>query len=98
MKVLIDTSVWSLALRRTDKKKEKSTQAAVLMELIEEERAEIIGPIRQELLSGIRTSEQYLVLREKLRAFKDIEIFTRPLPSLAVATASPTQPSMFSAE
>ena len=34
----------------------------------------MIGPIRQELLSGIRESTQFNRLREHLRAFPDTEI------------------------
>ncbi len=36
----------------------------------------MIGPIRQELLSGIRTREQYDRLRDKLRAFPDLQLQT----------------------
>ena len=34
----------------------------------------MIGPIRQELLSGIRTPAQYEALRDKLRAFPDMAL------------------------
>ncbi len=34
----------------------------------------MIGPVRQELLSGIRTEEQYAGLRDKLRAFPDLRL------------------------
>jgi predicted nucleic acid-binding protein len=73
MNILVDTSIWSLALRRrvTD-----LTAADVVLrnhasELIEEGRIRMIGPIRQELLSGIRERRQYLELRDRLRAFPD---------------------------
>ena len=69
MKVLVDTSVWSLALRR----RRPSTDAAVeeLKHLIAEGRAAIVGPIRQELLSGIRETASFEQLRDHLRAFPD---------------------------
>ena len=72
--VLIDTSVWSLALRRNA----GGADAAVaeLRELIREMRAEIIGPIRQEVLSGIRSLSTFETLRDHLKAFPDIEILT----------------------
>ena len=35
-----------------------------------------MGPIRQELLSGVRTPDQFDALREHLRAFTDIELGT----------------------
>jgi hypothetical protein len=54
MKVLIDTPIWSLALRR-EKTLSRGEQALIaeLNELINEVRVALIGPIRQELLSGI---------------------------------------------
>jgi len=35
-----------------------------------------MGPIRQELLSGVRTPDQFGALREHLRAFPDVELGT----------------------
>ena len=71
MTVLVDTSVWSLALRR---KAANQPEAAELAELIREGRAALIGPIRQELLSGVRTEQQYRLLRDRLRAFPDLSL------------------------
>jgi hypothetical protein len=71
--VLVDTSVWSLALRRRDA---SSGEAAELGELIWEQRVRMIGPVRQELLSGIRDVERFRLLREHLRAFPDIPLET----------------------
>ena len=73
MKVLVDTSVWSLVLRRRVPSREDAL-AAELERLIVTYRVVMIGPIRQELLSGIRTHEQYEGLREKLRAFPDLRL------------------------
>ena len=50
MNVLVDTSVWSLALRRA---KRVDTTPRELAELIREGRVVMLGPVRQELLSGI---------------------------------------------
>jgi predicted nucleic acid-binding protein len=69
MNVLVDTSVWSLALRR--RKPDQSGPVRELRELIVEGRAKIIGIIRQEVLSGVREQPQFLRLRESLRAFPD---------------------------
>ena len=71
MNVLVDTSVWSLALRRR-KVDEESEIVRELRELIVEGSAVMIGPIRQELLSGIRSREQFDWLRKHLRAFPDL--------------------------
>jgi hypothetical protein len=69
MKVLVDTSVWSLALRR----RASAPHAAVeeLRSLVIEGRVVIIGAIRQELLSGIRDAAAFTRLRDHLRAFPD---------------------------
>jgi predicted nucleic acid-binding protein len=45
-----------------------------LTELIQEARALLIGPIRQELLSGIPDVRQFNALRDRLRAFNDVSI------------------------
>ena len=75
MKVLVDTSVWSLALRRSSPTAGGS-QVLVreLEDLIDDVRVVIIGPIRQELLSGIPSPEQFAALREKLRAFDEVPL------------------------
>jgi predicted nucleic acid-binding protein len=70
--VLVDTSVWSLALRRPAA--HGSSETAELVELIREGRVAMIGAIRQEILSGIRAAEQYRKLRDRLRAFSDVSI------------------------
>ncbi len=72
MKVLVDTSVWSLALRRN--RVAEDAFVLELRELISELRVQMLGPIRQELLSGIRTFEQFTILRDHLRAFPDLEL------------------------
>jgi predicted nucleic acid-binding protein len=68
--IVVDTSVWSLALRR--QKSSSSAQAAELAELIREGRIALLGPVRQELLSGVPNAQQYATLREYLRAFPDL--------------------------
>jgi predicted nucleic acid-binding protein len=71
--VLVDTSVWSLALRRkqTDLSPREQALGEALRELIREGRAQIVGPVRQELLSGIREEESFRKVRDYLRAFDD---------------------------
>lgn len=71
MKVLVDTSVWSLALRRRAPHREASDG---LRELVAHGRAAMIGPIRQELLSGIRDAAAFARLRLHLKAFPDEHI------------------------
>ena len=79
MKVLVDTSVWSLALRRPGSRGRAGVEPPPVQELrslIDEGRVAIIGPIRQELLSGVRTSESYARLRDHLRPFGDEPLAT----------------------
>jgi predicted nucleic acid-binding protein len=68
MKVLVDTSVWSLALRR---RAPAHAAADELRRLVTQGRAGIVGPIRQELLSGVRDRATFERLRDHLRAFPD---------------------------
>jgi hypothetical protein len=72
VKVLVDTSSWSLALRR--KKTTDDPLVRELEELIRECRVQMIGPVRQEILSGVRIQQQFETLRENLRAFPDLEL------------------------
>jgi predicted nucleic acid-binding protein len=72
MNIVIDTSVWSLALRR--QRSASTVEARELAELVREGRAAILGPVRQELLSGVRTDQQFELLRGHLRAFPDIPL------------------------
>ncbi|MGA7741858.1 MAG: PIN domain-containing protein [Polyangia bacterium] len=72
MNIVIDTSVWSLALRRA--RSSGAAEALELAELVREGRAAMMGPVRQELLSGVQREQQYESLREYLRAFPDIAL------------------------
>jgi predicted nucleic acid-binding protein len=72
VKVLVDTSVWSLALRRRQQTGEASIAlVGELRALIDEGRVAIIGPVRQEILSGTRTRDAFIRLRNHLRSFED---------------------------
>ncbi len=88
MNVLVDTSVWSLALRRKAQDLSAGERSAVaeLAELIKEGRARIIGLVRQELLSGIKTSGQFEKLRGILRGFPDEPIGTSDYEAAAKAS------------
>jgi predicted nucleic acid-binding protein len=70
MKVVVDTCVWSQALRRQDADDHRVVWE--LKELINEMRVQMVGPVRQELLAGVRVKSQFLNLREHLRAFPDL--------------------------
>ena len=81
MQVLVDTSVWSLALRRPKPAAKASSSptalhlaVAQLTDLIQDSRACMLGAIRQELLSGIKLATQFTALQTSLRAFEDIAL------------------------
>ena len=74
MKVLIDTSVWSQALRRQSAEASSTAQERVvdvLKELIHDSRIAMLGPVRQELLSGVKTQKQFETLQQILSVFSD---------------------------
>ena len=76
MLVLVDTPIWSLALRRGDADLNQREQrlTAALRELIQDGRAQIVGPVRQELFSGIREESSLKRLRDQLRAFEQVPL------------------------
>jgi predicted nucleic acid-binding protein len=73
MKCLVDTCVWSAVFRH------KNPQPGLfkrLEDLIIDGRIAIIGPIRQELLSGISDSKQFDQLKKMLSSFEDVALQT----------------------
>lgn len=73
MKVLVDTCIWSQALRHKEPNIEFSRK---LKDLINDGRVSVIGPIRQELLSGISSTKQFHKLKKFLSSFEDIPLKT----------------------
>jgi hypothetical protein len=63
-----------LALRRseTDLSRKEAHAVDLLKELIRDGRVIVIGPVRQEILSGIPDEAQFRKLKAKLRAFEDL--------------------------
>jgi predicted nucleic acid-binding protein len=79
MKTLIDSCVWSLVLRRRDPavlNDDERQAASSLTQAIRDHRVAIAGPIRQEILSGVKDQAQFEKLREHLAAFPDEAITT----------------------
>jgi predicted nucleic acid-binding protein len=74
--IVVDTSVWSLALRRTLPALSVSEAAAMksLHNLIDEGRVQLLGSVRQELLAGLREETQSVRLRDYLRDFTDTPV------------------------
>lgn len=67
MKVLVDTCVWSQALRTKNPAFEAQVQC--LERLIADQRVLIIGAIRQEVLSGYSDLNKFEILKSKLTFF-----------------------------
>jgi len=70
--VLVDTDVWSEALRK--KAGRKSSYVDELTNLIREGCILMIGPIRMEILSGIRDERVFETFSLQLEAFPDLAI------------------------
>jgi predicted nucleic acid-binding protein len=74
MKWLVDTGVWTLALRRRNATRLNAEEKRLLSKLtdaIQVSNAAIIGPIRQEILSGIRDRAQFKKTQGLLEPFAD---------------------------
>lgn len=71
--VLVDTCIWSLALRSRAPK--EASVAEQLSQLIDDNQVRIIGPIRQELLSGYTDKNSFERLRQKLIYFPNEPVF-----------------------
>ena len=72
MKVLVDTPVWSYALR--SKKVGFEQYVREFETLIADQRVLIIGPIRQEVLSGYSEIKKFEKLNNKLKYFENTPI------------------------
>ncbi|PIE70797.1 MAG: PIN domain nuclease [Deltaproteobacteria bacterium] len=72
MKILVDTSIWSYAFRSSNKKFQ--TEINHLIALIQDQRAMLIGPIRQEILSSYSNLRKFSKIREKLSYFENTAI------------------------
>jgi predicted nucleic acid-binding protein len=74
--VLVDTPVWSLSLRRRaiDLSPSERRVTQSLYNLVRNSNARLLGPTRQEVLSGIREESQFLRIRDHLRGFTNVEL------------------------
>jgi predicted nucleic acid-binding protein len=81
VRVLVDTPVWSEFFRRAAPQSRVTDAFRVL---VEEGEAVLIGPIRQEILSGVKDGKQFDRLRLALRAFPDEQISTEDHEQAAI--------------
>jgi predicted nucleic acid-binding protein len=78
LRVLVDTTIWSLALRRRPaaRNARETRLVEAWQELVREGRILLLGLIRQEILSGISERRQFVQVRDALAAFPDEAIST----------------------
>ena len=73
MDVIVDSCVWSLALRR----KNPSTEIRdAVADLISQSKICMLGPICQECLSGVNDADRYATLRDFFRNLPDALLTT----------------------
>jgi predicted nucleic acid-binding protein len=79
VKVLADACAWSLVLRRRSRNILSPDEQRIhdlLTEAIRDGQVAIIGPVRQEVLSGIKDNAHFDKLRSALSAFHDEPLTT----------------------
>lgn len=82
MRILVDTCIWSYALRRhSDLSNPKITNE--LNRFIQNRQVIMLGVIRQEILSGIAHEAQFERIRLKLKAFPDYPMSTADFETAA---------------
>ncbi|HEY5913765.1 MAG TPA: PIN domain-containing protein [Verrucomicrobiae bacterium] len=72
MRVLVDTCVWSQFLRRN--RPGNDPVAREVARLIRADAVELLGPVRQELLSGAQPQERFAQLKEYLRFYPNLPL------------------------
>ena len=72
MKVVVDTPIWSYALR--SKREGYESHVQEFEALISDQRVIMLGPVRQEVLSGYSNKSRFEKLNSKLRYFENTQI------------------------
>lgn len=72
-RVLVDTCIWSEVLRHRNP---SPVHCKNLAEMLRNFRVVMIGPIRQELLSGISNDAKFTDLKERMSFLADVPIIT----------------------
>jgi predicted nucleic acid-binding protein len=76
MRVIVDTCVWSLAFLKKEKTEYELKLINYLSEIVRDLRVVMIGPIRQEILSGISSESKFIEMQNKLSVFSDWSLET----------------------
>ena len=77
MKVIVDTPIWSYALR--SKRKGFEAHVQELEALISDQRVIMFGPARQEILSGYSDKTKFEKLNSKLKYFEIRTLWMRTI-------------------
>ena len=72
--IVVDTTIWSKAYRRKRIAGEDQDIVKELRNILDMEEEILIGPVRQELLSGISNRDVFNDLRAKLNGFNNYEV------------------------
>ena len=72
--ILVDTTIWSKAYRRKKIADKDQVIVKELQNILELEEEVLIGPVRQELLSGISNKDVFNNLMIKLSGFNNYEV------------------------
>jgi predicted nucleic acid-binding protein len=70
MTVIVDTCVWTRFLRRN--REQNDLVCGELVKLIRDDAVQMLGPIRQELLSGAQPQERFDQLKDYLRFYPNL--------------------------
>jgi predicted nucleic acid-binding protein len=83
MTVIVDTPIWSTVYRHERNGKRETDIDFEMMSLIRRGLAVMIGPVRHEILSGLRDPKRHELLRTTLRAFDDLPLLTEDFEQAA---------------
>jgi len=72
--IVVDTTIWSKAYRRKKNSNENQAVLKELYDILDMEEEILIGPVRQELLSGISNKDVFDDLAIKLDGFNNYEV------------------------
>ena len=72
MTAIIDTCVWSLFLRRN--RDARDPVCAEVERLVRADAVQMLGPIRQELLSGVQPNDRFEQLKEYLSYYPNLPL------------------------
>ena len=75
-RVIVDSNVWSVFFRRDRQTTADRAVRLSLRDMLVSREALIIGPVRQEVLTGLRDPDRFLRVREGLRGVEDVPLIS----------------------